>query len=206
MNVALLAMPKSEARMKLRAVRQQLHRRADAEYERLEAAYKEAANGRPLLSLSEAIGNAPRDKRGRPRLAIARADRRQVALTFDGARPARTARFDTRVNGAWRRDAGRTRGLSINVPYRHDLPTTNEWDSRGFALVPIVPPDVRGHHALDRHHILWEVEQWSETRIGARPDRDPYLLRHIGGDLWAVIAEWDLTNIERAVMSGRAEG
>lgn len=53
-------------------------------------------------------------------------------------------------------------------------------------------------------HILWEVEVWSDTRLGPQADRDPYLLRYLGGDLWMVLGEWDLTDLERAVMAGRA--
>lgn len=30
-----------------------------------------------------------------------------------------------------------------------------------------------------------------------------YLLRHIAGDLYAVLAQWDLTELERAVMAER---
>jgi len=32
---------------------------------------------------------------------------------------------------------------------------------------------------------------------------DPYLLRRFGGDAWLVVAAWDLTDVERAVMSQR---
>ncbi|MGH3300400.1 MAG: hypothetical protein ACRDOK_01755 [Streptosporangiaceae bacterium] len=35
------------------------------------------------------------------------------------------------------------------------------------------------------------------------PPRDPALLRWIRGDLWAVVAQWDLTELERAVLSSR---
>jgi len=33
------------------------------------------------------------------------------------------------------------------------------------------------------------------------PPRDPALIRHIRGDLWAVLAVWDLTELERAVLA-----
>jgi hypothetical protein len=32
---------------------------------------------------------------------------------------------------------------------------------------------------------------------------DPALLRHIRGDLWAVLAVWNLTDLERYVLSQR---
>jgi len=34
--------------------------------------------------------------------------------------------------------------------------------------------------------------------------RDPYLLRRLGkGDLWLVVAAWDLTEVERAALQSR---
>lgn len=76
----------------------------------------------------------------------------------------------------------------------------------GYALVPIVPADVRSKVTgqLSTYFTLWEVEQWADQRIRSLSDRDPLLLKHIGGELYAVVAEWDLTEIERAVMAGRA--
>ncbi len=56
---------------------------------------------------------------------------------------------------------------------------------------------------MHAHLILWEVKRWSSQRITAEPDRDPLLLRQIGGDLYAIMAQWDLTELERLVMRGR---
>jgi hypothetical protein len=46
--------------------------------------------------------------------------------------------------------------------------------------------------------ILWEAE-WQHV------PSDPLLLRHITGPLYAVLASWDLTELERAVLSRRLE-
>jgi len=71
--------------------------------------------------------------------------------------------------------------------------------SRSSTIVPTIPPRHRpGRHRLHLFHVLWEVEQWTMT-----PPRDPALVRHIRGDLWAVHAVWDLTELERAVLSQR---
>jgi hypothetical protein len=198
MNVAQMTMPKAAAKRKLQAVRKQLHRRADAEYQALESAYQAAAAGRPLISLSDAFATAPRDEKGRPRLAIARADRVQVHLRTSNERC--DFRAIARGGSFWDGRSMRNPQYNVGVAVPGMLSSVPD----GYALVPIVPPDVRRSHSLETHFILWEVEQWSPTQIGARPDRDPYLLKHLGGDLYAVIAEWDLTDIERAVMAGRA--
>jgi hypothetical protein len=66
------------------------------------------------------------------------------------------------------------------------------------AQVPLIPLHLRPKRALANYHILWEAE-WEPI-----PPRDPYLLRRIGkSDLWLVVAHWDLTEIERAVLATR---
>jgi hypothetical protein len=194
MNVATITMPKGEAKRRLKEYRTGLHRRADAEYEACEAAYQEVAAGRPLLNLTEAMRVAPRDAKGRPMIAIARADRLQVHVQWDGLT---RCLFDARRN----RSGAPSASLLISVGITRDA---GGW-SDGYALVPMVPPAVKKHHALAGCHVLWEVEAWADRPIRALPDRDPYLLRHIGGDLYAVLGEWELTEIERAVMAGRAQ-
>jgi hypothetical protein len=193
MNVTHIAMTPAAAREKLRAVRASLHRKADAEYQQLEAGYKALASGRALINLTDAIATAPVDAKGRPMLAIGRADRRQVRATFGSQR----VNFSSGLT--WRRNPAK--GLDVSVPLGRP---TNEipW---GFSLIPIVPPEVKKHYDLSKCHVLWEVNQWADQIIRATPDHDPYLLRHIGGDLWAVLGEWDLTELERAVMAGRRQ-
>jgi hypothetical protein len=50
---------------------------------------------------------------------------------------------------------------------------------------------------LSKHFVLWEVESWDFA-----PPIGPMLLRPIGGNLYAVIAQWDLTDIERMIIAG----
>lgn len=35
------------------------------------------------------------------------------------------------------------------------------------------------------------------------PPGDPALLKHMGGDLYAILAVWDLSPLERAVLAGK---
>jgi hypothetical protein len=198
MNVEAITMDPEEARERLKAYRTSLHRSADAEYQAAAAGYQALAEGTPVIRYGRAIRDAPTDGKNRPMLAIARADRTQV-----------------RVTSSWRADShfdstsgfGRpvTEGslLLITIPHEQGARA-----GTGFALVPMVPPHALraagGRSKLSEHLILWEVEEWSDTPIEAVPDRDPYLLRPLHGDLCAVVAEWDLTDLERAVMAGRA--
>jgi hypothetical protein len=69
----------------------------------------------------------------------------------------------------------------------------------GSAMVPMVPPDILPPRGADlaKHFILWEVESWDFS-----PPIDPILLRPIGGELYAVVAQWDLTEVERSIIAG----
>ena len=206
MNVQKITMDPAEARERLRAARRQLHRRADAEYEAVAAGYEALAEGTPLINLSEVIRAGGFDEQMRPRLAVARADRRQVHLVWPST--STLALFTTAV--APLADPGTLR-LSVDLGREHGMMTTNgNWGRTvgGYALVPMIPPQVREASRVpasrDRNHfILWEVEAWADRPLRAIPDLDPFLLRHLGGELYAVLAEWDLTPLERAVMAGR---
>jgi len=200
MNVPTIQMPKKDALKKLAGYRHQLHLRADAEYEAAAKGYAALAKGAVLLDLAEVFAECPRDHKERPMLAIARADRRQVQFNWSGPG---TYVFDT--TGRW---SGRGhRMLIVRVPSgapRDRQRQPNDWEGRGHALVPMVPADVRPRHALNKCHVLWEVPEWADNRIGAVP-HDPYLLQHLAGSLWVVLAEWDLTPLEQAITRGRID-
>lgn len=82
------------------------------------------------------------------------------------------------------------------------------WYSGGGwkAMVPIVPPKHRPGNAttLASYLILWDVDRWEWSAL-PQPPRDPALLSHVGGDIYAVLKTWDLTDLERLVLSGRRE-
>lgn len=205
MNTPLITEDPAVARTKLRAVRTALHRKADAEYQALEAGYEHLAAGRKLLNLRDALLACPLDAQGRPRLAVARADRRQVRFNTE---PNNRGTFDASAlaGDSWNRD-NRARRYPMLVQTFELSPWPTDRAS-GWALVPIIPPEIRMAAPIgtaDRDtFILWEVEAWAARQIGSAPDRDPYWLQPLAGDLYVVLGEWDLTELERAVMSGRA--
>lgn len=63
--------------------------------------------------------------------------------------------------------------------------------------MPTIPPKLRPKRGqLGLYHLLFEAE-WG---LDPDPPVDPALVRHLGGDLYAVLAVWDLTDVERAVL------
>lgn len=191
MNAGQLTMTKAEAHERLQHYRRALHDRANEEYEVAAAAYDALAKGTPIIELVHAFTLAPLDEKGRPKMAIARADEKQVKIwSGNGVR-------DFEPAPARHVSAQRVRTRRIPDPrssWRHP---------DGFALVPLVPPAILGNRNPAKHWILWEVEQWADQRLDAAPDRDPLLLRQIRGSLYAVVGQWDLTEVERMVMASR---
>jgi hypothetical protein len=48
---------------------------------------------------------------------------------------------------------------------------------------------------MGQYHILWEAE-WRN-----RPSRDPFLLEKINGNMYRILAAWDITPVEAAAIS-----
>jgi hypothetical protein len=159
---------------------------ADAE---IAAIYKRIAQGKTVIRALESIRAAGVDEKGLPKLAIARAD---AALCYWHTRMRGECQFsDTRHWNHQNKIALKSRTTPIQWPGVPDLNFTAE------AQVPLIPVHLRPRRGLQNYHILWEAE-WTK-----RYPVDPYLLRRFGGDAWLVVAAWDLTDVERAVMSQR---
>jgi len=196
MRVEKITMPPKQAAAKLDAYRRKLDRINDpalrAEYEGAMAGYKSLARGTPVISLSNSILGAGLDSDGLPILAVVRADSKICRLEIS---PHGWMVFKHQSNG---NHAGRT-GWSERFQFTFPNNPHRAWDSRR-AIVPMIPLDVRPARLdVRRHLILWEAHWTSE------PPVDPMLLRPLAGDLYAVIAAWDLTAIERAVIAGRLQ-
>jgi hypothetical protein len=195
MDLATLQIGGDEAREKLAEYEKAIRAGRNAEDEAIAAGYRAAARGLPVISLPRTVAAGGFHGNGLPRIAVigaqatecwARWDGQSIVFADDGERSNRGALVG---------------GHSVRVPLAaEELPGDfrRGWQ-RGRALVPLIPPRFRPSPRRLRHcHILWEVEVWEMVA-----PRDPALLRHIRGDLWAVLAVWDLSELERMVLSQR---
>jgi hypothetical protein len=178
------------------------------EYEGLWRGYKAIAAGQQVIDVQQAIHTAGiQEDTLFPRLAICRADVRtcrcilksdgRVDFSDDALRwkyhkrrlsfPAGTlSSYDTRwVQGSMSR-------------YRPSGSLERErWSDEMTAIVPIVPPHLHPRGALAKYVILWDAV-WTPA-----PPKDPLLLKHLAGMLYAIVAHWDLSPLEQAVLRGR---
>jgi hypothetical protein len=222
MELPTVEMDREQATKRFQAYRRALRDRHSAEDEAMARAYKALAAGETVVNLTEAIrggGTVALEVTSReyvarvgryvdetyeveaPRISLARADTRwcwTFGIRSDGSVHLRTQHRPHQRN---KRDL-------IDLP-KGTFPSgerricRNEWNVPGLrAMVPSIPPELRPDGKLDRFHILWEAE-WERDTAVPPPPVDPALLRHLGGDLYSVIAVWDLTEVEQLVLAGR---
>jgi hypothetical protein len=138
---------------------------------------------------------------GLPRIAVCRADATQCWVSVRGGGWGHGSGDSQVVYGAtqFTDNRGALVGKNTVRVMAAGREGRDQW--RGSTVVPLVPPRHRPkRHRLSRCHILWEVESWTPE-----PPVDPALIRHIRGDLWSVLAVWDLTELERMVLSQRSQ-
>lgn len=216
MNLPTISMDKAEARKSFleyrAAVTRSLNREADTLDERKRETlermrrvdeatmrgYRLLSLGRLVLDLERAIHEGGVNDLGQPRLAVSRADQERVSMQrwrdgsvqFESENRGNGANVGSRMQRNFRFRAGTLEAVATEAFPR-------AWGAS--AIVPTIPPHLRPD-SLDQYHILWEAE-WT-----AVAPKDPALLRALGGGLYAVVAVWDLTEIERVVLGIERRG
>lgn len=213
MNVNTISMDPNAATRKVIAYKERLaqmkpslsNAAVRAEYELALKGFEALARGTKLINLDDVMAKCPLDHKARPKLAIARHDRKQVKFEWDWFTS--KARFHTDF-GACREDCPlESLIVRVNMAREHSQVDARGQRLRkveGYALVPMIPLDARPKTGIpENSYILWEVERWADRSLDVAPDIDPYLLKHISGPLYAIIAQWDLTDLERSILGGR---
>lgn len=153
--------------------------------------YQLIAQGRVVIQAIESIRQAGIGEDGFPKLALMQATARRCEVLYEQNGSVRFCEDQSNY---------RSRRKNIYMP-AESLPrfSGDSWlRRRASCLLPIIPVHLRPKRGLENYHILWEAE-WKKL-----PPGDPYLLRQIGkGDMWLVVAAWDLTDVEKAAMRTR---
>jgi hypothetical protein len=197
MQLNTIEMPIEEAKERLETYRKALRETRNDQDQRIAAGYRALARGQSIFHLAESIDHGGFFDNGLPKIAVARADSQDCWVEHEGRNDYVYLSENPR---RWSQD--RNRGALVNqVSVRVALPNAPDWQRGhqrcGHTIMPIIPPNLRPNpRRLHHFHILWEVEKWDFV-----PPRDPALVKWIGGDLWAVVAAWDLTDLERAVLA-----
>lgn len=193
MEIAELKATYTEARAKVAEYRAAVRQRQNNEDETLRATYQAIVMGKRVIDVRAAFRDAGLDPRGRPLLAIARADRERCIF---GIRRGRWW-FISVSESRWHEPRAGDTSLPLSA-FTMSAPTRRWYDDHELrAVVPLIPPALRpAHRLLSKYHILWEAD-WEAVPT------DPILLRRIRGPMFAIVAQWDLTDVEKAVLAGR---
>jgi hypothetical protein len=191
MNLEQITMPAEQARRQFEIYRESVQRRHNAEDHAIMTAYKAISKGASVISLTEAIKAGGVDERGWPKIAVMRANEQWCWLSVTQAG---SIEFQGEL---YLPPHNNFRRVTLPVGTLAPRDRKSTWDYR--AMVPIIPPNLRPKFKLSNYHVLWEA-RWEKS---PPPPGDPALLKRIGGDLYAVLAVWDLTPIERLVLAGR---
>jgi hypothetical protein len=220
MQLSTIEMPVAEAKAALDEWADAKMRERSEEDDAIAAGYRALSEGRALISLSETIRAGGEDAGFKPRLAVApvRADTIYLTRSRSG-----NVRFSVSDNprGIWTSDIC-SRGVELHgifpevrwqdrgspdpeIAARYDRYERSKVDGNRWggccwrAMVPVVPPRfrVRGWRGA---FVLFEAE-WAEHTPPAPVD--PALIQHLRGDLFVVLGVWDLTPLERAVLTER---
>lgn len=209
MEVEQLTISKKKAEEELSALKVAAKQNATMNkeqiYRDLQKVYGAMRYGGRLIDLALSFQKVGLNSDGDPKLAICRADaiNCHCLKLADGG-----AIFSDKRLSRW--DKARKTYADVVLPkgtlkWLPQDPTkqVDQWNIKKEnvkCIVPIIParllPVVKTK--LSNYHILWEVDQWVPE-----PPKDPMLLKQLTPNLYAVLATWDLTPLERAVIRGR---
>jgi len=168
----------------------------------LKKVYYNLKQGKKVINIFEACKKAGVNEDGNPRLAISIAGKPSVRF-----------RKQARGSGTFYNGVAPWYKPDVQLPSEtyaewKRLPPTKYQNGRGSIKsetietgVPVVPAHLLPKGKLDRYYVLWEVKDWK-----ALPQtKDPFLLKRLSNNLFVVLAEWELTAIEQAVIQGAIE-
>src|SRR5215813_10690555 len=191
MDVAEITVDKDTARQQFERYRALVRQRATKEDLAPMRGFKALSKGQQVIDLFFTMKKVALDELYRPRLAICRANAEKVYYRH-GEKGDGTFSADQ----SWWRRASRLKYIDFpQGTFPTVLNTQIRWNTLK-ALVPVVPAHLRPAAALSNYHILWEPE-WSEE-----PPRDPILLKRIARFTFIVLAQWDLSELERSILRG----
>lgn len=153
---------------------------------------RQIKKGRKVIDLYRVFKTVSCDAKGRPALALANASWKwcYYKRERDGAKFYKEGRaYDKGLKVCYRVPGTMMAGLA---------PGNFQQEITGRAVVPTIPASLRPEGQIDQYHILFEAS-WEDVPV------DPILIKNIPGtnNLFVVLAHWNLTEIERAVLSGR---
>ena len=211
MKVNLISIPKEIAKKEYEEYSQAVKSgRKDDYLEEMKQLNKYLSQGKQIINIFNAFQEVGLNHLQQPKLAVCSATAKECffSKTRNGGGAFRA------YNNDWGVPKAQTK-LSVILPEKtyQDWETvrslnrfstqrkfnTNIKDAVLSTPVPIIPARLLPPYGLHNYHIIWEVNQWQVRRAPV----DPILAKRISKNLFAVLAVWDLSPLEQALVEGR---
>lgn len=196
MNIYPYTEEREAAKAKWREYSKAARESNDKVYSDLAKTYNQLKCGRKVIDIQKVISAGGIHENFHPKLAICKVTTKDVFCFYnDSGR----VRFVNRPNSyaLTKKEDIEIHNCLPAIP-RTLFKETWQHDISLKAPRPLIPPSLLPKKLTDDYYVLWEVDKWENI-----PPVDPYLLRRITPNMFVVVAGWDLTPLERAVMKGR---
>lgn len=198
-EIVKIKMPKEQAKEEWKKYVNVLKKRKEKYLQTMKQAMYHMKEGRELIDVYKAIKKAGLNEDNEPRLAIARADLKEVCFEkFDTG--SGTYGSSGRYGGVnWDKDRVTLPQKIFNIHWKREDEQRWQIDKKLIRTkVPIVPIEILPDGDLKNYYILWEADEWAELP----QTKDPILLKRISENLFAILGAWDLTELEQSIISG----
>ena len=187
-----IVMEKERALQEYKACKEALKKKRDPETIQLQKLYYHAMKGHKIIDIFEAFKFAGLNDKNEPRLAIAKADRKEIYFHKE-----RTG-TGTFSHESWMGYNAEKKKDNVKFP---DKTFCEKWEKeeRIKTSVPVIPVSKKAGKNLKNYYILWEVEKWDIV------PKDPFLLKRITNNLFVLVEKWNLTKLEQALIRGRQQ-
>lgn len=210
MDLEKIQMPKDKAKVEWGIYNDLIKKRHDKYLEEMKKCMYQLSQGKALIDIYKVMEKAGVNKTYQPKLAISRADWKEVYfIKQDSGRG-----FFSGQDIEWYNKSGGDIDLQPEtfiqwVRVKEERETTDKkkvnvdgWDidnKRIKTKVPIIPAQLTPEGDLSKYYILWEVGRWEDL-----PEtKDPLLLKRITENLFVILSAWDVTDLEQSIISGR---
>jgi hypothetical protein len=209
MDVKTISMSKTEAEKAYKEYLALVKTRKEGYVEDLKKVYHALKEGRKVMDIYDAFKKTGVDENGDPKLAICKADEKNVFFfKEDGG----AGIFSNNTNRDERVIDVRLPGNTFPRWKMMKNPNTDAvkrgWELRRIikrrritTKVPIVPAHLMPKGNLSGYYLLWEVDEWKEEAASVAA-KDPFLLKRVNANTFIIFAAWDLTEVEQMVMKG----
>ncbi len=210
MELEKIQMPVEKAKEEWKKYTELIKTRREKYLKDMKSCMYELKQGKELIDIWKVMEKIGLNKNYEPKMAIARADWKEVIFIKQDAGRG----FFSDRETSWSQSSEGHIDIKPNTfmewprvkEEREVHGTKNKVKIDGWQIVkdkiktkvPIIPAQLLPDSDIKGFYILWEVDHWEDLP----KKEDPILLKRITENLFVILGAWDVTELEQSVISG----